>query len=100
MENGKGDLSMNNFEFVKDGAIQGWVISFAFTIMTMALLLAGFFSETIKNGWREFGGNYSTLYLGSTGIWLSYRGFKSYTKYTYKKIESKDTDSGSAKFPD
>jgi sulfite exporter TauE/SafE len=88
------------FEFVKDGAIQGWVISFAFTLMTMALLLAGFFSETIKNGWREFGGNYYTLYLGSTGIWLSYRGLKSYTEYNYRKIELKDTGLGSAKFPD
>jgi hypothetical protein len=89
---------MNKFEFVKDGAIQGWVMSSMFTLMTMCLLCAGFFNETVKNGWKEFGGNYATLYLGSLGIWLSYKGFKGYTEQTYGNGKT-EVDSGATKFP-
>jgi len=87
---------MMKIEFVKDGAIQGWVVSFAFTVMTMGLLLAGFFDKMVQDAWKSLGGNYSTIYLGSMGIWLGYRGFKSYTETSYKKIEE---GNGSAKFP-
>jgi len=90
---------LRKLQIIKDGAIQGWAVSFVFTVMTMVLLVAGFFSETVKSGWKEFGGNYATLYLGSLGIWLGYRGFKSYTEQYYsRKYEEADT-SGSAKFP-
>ena len=90
---------MKKLEIIKDGAIQGWAVSFVFTAMTMILLLAGFFNETIRSCWKDLGGNYSTLYLGSMGIWLGYRGFKSYTEYNYRRYGEGDAPSGSAKFP-
>jgi sulfite exporter TauE/SafE len=90
---------MMKIEFVKDGAIQGWVVSFAFTVMTMILLLVGFFNQTVMNGWKALGGNYSTIYLGSMGIWLGYRGLKSYTEFNYRKYDEGNIQGGSAKFP-
>jgi len=92
-------MRRNKIKFVKDGAIQGWVISFAFTLMTMILLLVGFFNQTVMNRWKVLGGNYSTIYLGSMGIWLGYRGFKSYTELNYRKYDEGNIQTGSAKFP-
>jgi hypothetical protein len=61
----------------KDGAIQGWVVSFAFTVLTMIMLVLGFLVNRVADGWVKFGATYATIYLGSTGTWLGYRYFKS-----------------------
>lgn len=98
MEISKGGGIVKRLELIKDGAIQGWVVSFVFTLITMVLLVAGFFNGTIRDGWKVLGGNYSTLYLGSMGIWLGYRGFKSYTESHYR-YEENNISSGSPKFP-
>ena len=91
-------IKHKRIQLVKDGAIQGWVVSFAFTLMTMILLLMGFFNATVMNGWKVLGGNYSTIYLGSLGIWLGYRGFRSYTELNYRKYDEGNIPQGSAKF--
>ena len=58
---------------IKEGSIQGWFVSFIFTILTMTMLALGFFMDNIANGWIKYGGTYATIYLGSTGIWLGYK---------------------------
>jgi hypothetical protein len=90
---------MKKIQLVKDGAIQGWVVSFVFTIITMILLVAGFFNKTIMEAWKSLGGNYATLYLGSMGIWMGYKGLKSYTELNYRKYEENNGFGRSPKFP-
>lgn len=58
---------------IKDGSIQGWFISFVFTMFTMIVLGLGFFIPKIADAWVKFGYNYATIYLGSTGMWLTYK---------------------------
>lgn len=90
---------IKELQFVKDGAIQGWVVSFVFTVITMGLLIAGFFDKTILEAWKSLGGNYATLYLGSTGIWMGYRGLKSYRSSSYHEYEESENFRASPKFP-
>lgn len=65
-----------SLELTKNGAIQGWVVATSFTLMTMLLLFLGFFVESVKTGWEDFGTTYRSIYIGSLVIWLGYKGVK------------------------
>jgi sulfite exporter TauE/SafE len=63
-------------QLIKDGRIQGWAVATAFTLVTIILLILGFFVKCISNGWVSFGDRYETIYIGSLVIWLGYKGAK------------------------
>lgn len=70
---------MNGPVIFKDGALQGWVVSTLWTIVTMFLLVLGFVNKDVRDAWVAFGGNYATIYLGSMGVWFFYKGAKSFS---------------------
>jgi hypothetical protein len=65
--------------FDKDGALQGWIVSATFTLVTIVMLVLGFFISVIADGWVKFGGIYATVYIGSLGIWFGYKTAKSFS---------------------
>ena len=64
---------------IKDGRLQGWVVATAFTLITIILLILGFFIQCISDGWVKFGARYETIYISSLVIWLGYKGIKAVT---------------------
>jgi hypothetical protein len=58
---------------IKDGAIQGWFISFIFTMVTLVMAILGFLIESIAKNWATLGGTYAPIYLGSLAIWFGYK---------------------------
>jgi hypothetical protein len=61
------------------GALQGWVVSLCFTTITIILLILGFFVPIVQKGWVAIGGTYSTIYIGSLGVWFGYKSLKSFS---------------------
>lgn len=67
-------------QFVDEkGALNGWVVSGAFTLMTMVFLALGFLVLKIGDAWVKIGSTYTTIYLASMGIWFGYKTIKSFT---------------------
>ncbi len=61
------------------GGLNGWVVSAAFTFMTMILLCMGFWIQRVTEGWIKIGSTYTTIYLMSLGIWFGYKTIKTFS---------------------
>lgn len=65
--------------FDKEGQLNGWIVSLFFTLITIIMLILGFFIPRVTEGWVKIGGNYATIYIGSLGIWFGYKSLKSFS---------------------
>lgn len=65
--------------FDKDGALNGWVVSGTFTLVTIVMLILGLVISTVADAWVKFGSTYATIYISSLGIWFGYKTIKSFS---------------------
>ena len=59
-----------------EGSIDGWFVSLCTTTFVFVMAGLGFFIESVRVGWREYGSSLVQIYVGSFGVWLAYRGWK------------------------
>lgn len=69
-------IKFGDLEITKDGTIQGWAVSLTWTLVTLILLILGFFVDKIAAGWKSIGPTYIPIFLGSQATWLTYRYLK------------------------
>ena len=60
-------------ELVKDGAIQGWVISLAISINSLILFDLGFIYPSIREAWGTMGATYVTWAGGMVAAWFAFK---------------------------
>jgi hypothetical protein len=65
--------------FDKDGALNGWVVSGMFTLVTIVMLILGLVNGFIADAWVKIGSTYATIYISSLGIWFGYKTIKSFS---------------------
>ena len=61
------------------GAIEGWVIALCETIVVFALLVLGFFVESVRQAWAVMGTYVQTIYPLALGSWLAYKAVKAFS---------------------
>ncbi len=60
-------------QFIKDGSIQGWVISLAITINSLVLFNLGFIFPSVREAWGTMGATYVTWSGGMVASWFAFK---------------------------
>ncbi len=60
-------------QFIKDGAIQGWVISLLITLNSLVLFNLGFIFKSVRDAWGTMGSAYVTWAGGMVGLWFAFK---------------------------
>jgi hypothetical protein len=69
-------------QFIKDGAVQGWVIALLITLNSLVLFNLGFIFKDVRDAWGTMGAAYVTWAGGMVAAWFAF------------KIAQKVTDKG------
>lgn len=60
-------------EIVKDGSIQGWVISLTITVNSLVLFNLGFIFPSVREAWGVMGPTYVTWAGGMVAAWFAFK---------------------------
>lgn len=72
----------------EDGAVEGWFVALCESALVYGFWVASLFSDTLTRGWEKTGGFIQTIYLGTFGTWLFYKGAKAVVDTVYGKPSS------------
>jgi hypothetical protein len=68
---------MEKLQFVKDGAIQGWVIALSITLFDYFWLALAFLGvEAVQKAWQKMGDKAIGMSAALVGVWFTYKGVK------------------------
>ncbi len=90
----QGDLKMKIRIISEQGSIEGWFVALCESALVYGLWVVGLFSEPVAKGWEKTGGFIQTIYLGTFGTWLFYRGAKAVVETVYGKPSSPEAPKG------
>ena len=63
-------------EIIKDGSIQGWVVSFIVTMATVGAFVGALASNAIAERFAKVGPTWAPIVLGQFAAWLAYKTFR------------------------
>lgn len=66
-------MRQEKLQLIKDGSIQGWVISLAITVNSLVLFDLGFVFPRFREAWAAIGGTYVTWAGGMVGLWFTFK---------------------------
>ena len=63
-------------KIIKDGAIQGWAVSFMITMFSIGAFTAAMISNDFAERFSKVGGIWAAIAVSQFTAWLAYRVFK------------------------
>jgi hypothetical protein len=63
-------------QIVKDGAIQGWAVSFMITMVSISAFIVSMIYDSFADRFTKVGGIWAAIAVSQFTAWLAYRVFK------------------------